>query len=76
MFLNRKKLHIWEFFYYLFYLQPEEEEVEEEPMSEESDVDLDMEGVVEVNCNNIFFFRMFFRLRRTVDRFLVNHLIM
>ena len=57
-------------------MQPEEEEVEEEPMSEESDVDLDMEGVVEVNCNNIFFFRMFFRLRRTVDRFLVNHLIM
>ena len=49
MFLNRKKLHIWEFFTtYLFYLQPEEEEVEEEPMSEESDVDLDMEGVVEV----------------------------
>ena len=31
------------FFFYL------EEEVEDEPMSEESDVDLDMEGVVEVN---------------------------
>merc|ERR1711997_925688 len=29
--------------------EPEEEEVEEEPMSEESDVELDMEGVVEAD---------------------------
>ena len=40
---DSKKL-ILSFFFYL-------EEVEEEPMSEESDVELDMEGVVEVNFN-------------------------
>ena len=46
---DSKKL-ILSFFFYL------EEEVEEEPMSEESDVELDMEGVVEVNFNVFFFY--------------------
>ena len=44
---SKKLILIYSVFFFFFL----EEEVEEEPMSEESDVDLDMEGVVEVNFN-------------------------